>query len=374
MRVALLHDSLNTFGGAERVFLEITRIFPAAPVFVLERSTALRSILPQAQASFLQRIPHLLRRTRVHLPLLPIAAETFDLSRFDVVLSSTSSFAKGLVTRPGTLHICYCHAPTRFLWDAYHDLLRERRESGKRSIGFPLVMHALRLWDYAAARRVDLFLTNSETTRERIQKYYRRDAVVIHPPLSLSEDPRTRMEETPRRFFLFVGRLSPYKRAALVIETFLKLDLPLLVVGQGREWNAVQRRVRPPVRLCGQVTDAQLIRLYRGARAVVFPSDDDFGLVPIEALAAGTPVLALRRGGAVETIREGVTGEFFDEPTEEFLGDCVRRFLEREGSYDRRLLRAVAAQFSARTFATEIREVIAQAWRQWIERRKVAVS
>lgn len=365
--IALVHESLNTLGGAERVLQELVAIFPDAPVFTLETGrpmpfVAAKTITP----SFLQALPRLIRASRLHLPLFPIAAETFDFSAYDIVISSASGFAKGVVTRPGTLHICYCHAPTRFLWDAYHDVRAEFPQGSLRRGMFQALMHGLRIWDRAAVRRVDLFLANSETTRKRIEKYYHRESTVIYPPVSIA--PHASLTE--RTYFLFVGRLSPYKGAALAVETFRKLELPLVVVGEGRESAALRRMRSPSITFRGCVPDAELSQLYAGARAVIFPSDDDFGIVPVEAMAQGTPVLALRRGGATETVLEGVTGEFFDEPSEEFLADCVRRFLEREHSYDRAAIRAQAEKFSAERFRSAIRSTVADAWESW-QRREV---
>lgn len=362
MRLALVHESLTALGGAERVLAELVAAFPEAPIYTLETLVEAPFLLGRTlRTSFLNRLPRALRRRRLHLPLLPIAPETFDLSHYDVVVSSASAFSKGIVTRPGTLHICYCHSPTRFLWDAYHRVMEEFPSGTMRRGAFQLLLHGLRLWDRAAARRVDLFLANSETTRARIQKYYGRDATVIPPPLPpqfVADD-----AEHPREYFLFVGRLSPYKHASVVLETFNKLELPLVVVGEGREAKKLHQLHGPRVSFRGFVPDQELAALYAGARAVIFPSDDDFGLVPIEAMAQGTPVLALRSGGATETVVEGVTGEFFDEPIEELLADCVRRFLEKERSYNREALRAHAARFSSERFRSEIHAFIENAWK-----------
>ncbi|MDP3685686.1 MAG: glycosyltransferase [bacterium] len=367
MRIALVHESLTALGGAERVLAELVAAFPSAPVYTLEMRRHPSFLASEKlSTSFLQRLPYFLRRSRLHTPLLPIAAETFDLSAYDVVVSSASGFVKGVITRPGTLHICYCHAPTRFLWDAYHALLEEFPSGTIRRGLFQSLMHGLRLWDRAAARRVDLFLANSETTKARIRKYYGRDATVISPPI---KNELLYRRFPPRKpYFLFVSRLSPYKGATLAIETFRKLELPLVVIGEGREAMKLRRRSGPTISFRGFVPDEELAGLYAGARAVIFPSDDDFGIVPIEAMAQGTPVLALRRGGATETIIEGVTGEFFDEPIEELLADCVRRFLENESSYDREAMCAHAAQFSGERFRVEIHAFVENTWEAWRQR------
>lgn len=361
MKVALVHESLTARGGAERVLAELQRVFPDAPLYVLESSPQAVRTPAGVHTSFLNRLPSAVRKRRFHLPLAPVAPETFDLSDYDVVISSASAFAKGIITRPGSLHLCYCHSPTRYLWDATADVVRELPPGTVRKGLLAVTFHVLRLWDRSAARRVDRFITNSETTKARIRKYYGRDAVVIPPPVQLG--PRVSGSgQRERRYFLFVGRLSPSKRADLVVEAFNKLALPLVIAGEGRDRKRLERSRGPTVTLLGAVPDDALPRLYAGARAVIFPSDDDFGLVPLEANAAGTPVLALRRGGATETVIEGVTGEFFDEPAEEFLADCVRRFLEREGSYHPDVLRAHAARFSADRFRHAISAFVHEAW------------
>lgn len=364
MRVAIVHESLSETGGAERVLEELTRVFPGSPVYVLDAKKNARVGGARVSVSFLRRVPPNFRSRRWALPLYPIASETFDLSASDVVISSSSAFAKGIITRPNTLHICYCHAPTRFLWDAYPEILDEFDPGTFRRGALQLTLHALRLWDRAAARRVDLFVANSETTKARIRKYYGSDATVIAPPVDL-ERFQTRRAERARRYFLFLGRLSPYKGARLAIQTFNKLELPLRVAGRGRELRDLEKIAGNTITFSGFVPDSALADLYAGARAVVFPSDDDFGIVPVEALASKTPVLALRRGGVVETVIEGTTGEFFDEPLEELLADCVRRFLEKEGTYDVAAMRASAARFSRKNFQTNMRAFVERAWEHW---------
>lgn len=363
MKLALVHESLAESWGAERVLTELRAIFPGAPVFVLE-SGGTPEEQKNLKVSFIRRLPRWVRRRRWHTPLLPIAPETFDLSAYDVVLSTSSSFAKGIVTRPLTLHLCYCHTPTRFLWDGYAGVRSAFAPWGISRAVFTVLMHVFRLWDRAAARRVDAFFANSETTRMRLQKYYRRDAVVIPPPNRFSSWP-IKSVEIQRQYFLFVGRLSPYKNARLTIEAFNKLELPLVVAGEGRERRNLESLAGPSITFKGRVSDHTLAELYAGARAVIFPSDDDFGLVPVEAMSFGTPVIALRRGGATETVVEGLTGEFFDEPLEEFLAEAVRRFLDRERSYDRVKIKAQSAPFSTERFRAAVKRHVSETHLKW---------
>lgn len=359
MRLAIVHDASAPVGGAERVVAALRATFPDAPVFAVDPHAR----DPADTASFIRRFPRWFRRRKLHTFLLPVAAETFDLSAFDVVLSSCATVAKGIVTRPGTTHISYTHAPSRVLWDATHDAAGRAPPRTLRRALLRFLLHQLRLWDVAAARRVDLFLANSRTTRDRIRKYYGRDSLVVPPPLTLTPA-HPPLSMNARQHFLFVGRLTPSKRWLLAVETFLKLGLPLVVVGDGHGGRELRRRARPPISVRGPVTDATLSALYRTARAVIFPSDDDYGLVPIEAMAHGTPVIALRRGGATETVTEGVTGELFDEPAEEFLADCVRRFLLREPAYDPLQIQQAVAPYALSRFQEQIRKIVYSACKQ----------
>jgi len=223
------------------------------------------------------------------------------------------------------------------------------------------------MWDQTSARRVDRFIANSETTRRRIQKYYGRDADVIYPPVDVDRFTPTAGN---KGYFLLVSRLAPYKRADLVVNTFNKLELPLVVIGTGRDADRLRRLAGLTVTFKGYVPDAELPAFYAGARAVIFPSDDDFGIVPVEAMASGKPVIAFRRGGALETIIEGVTGEFFDEPVEAFLAEAVRQFLEKEKTYDPQRIRRQAEKFSRDVFRAAITKYVERQWNEWQRERK----
>jgi glycosyltransferase involved in cell wall biosynthesis len=226
------------------------------------------------------------------------------------------------------------------------------------------------MWDQTSARRVDRFIANSETTRRRIQKYYRRDAEIIYPPVNVDRFTPT---ADNKGYFLLVSRLAPYKRADLVVNTFNKLELPLVVIGTGRDADRLRRAAGRTVTFKGFVSDRELPMWYAGARAVIFPSDDDFGIVPVEAMASGKPVIALRRGGATETIIEGVTGEFFDEPVEAFLAETVRQFLEKEQTYDPLRIRKQAERFSCDVFRTAMTAYVERTWSEWQQGRKIAL-
>ena len=392
MKVALVHESLTHLGGAERVLAELHQLFPEAPIYTLYHDEqVVQTLFPDADVrlSFLRHFPRVIRRhERLFLPTLPVVPETFDLSEYDVAISSASAFAKGVVTRPGTLHICYCHSPTRYLWDWYPSLLDEYRTRGFTRAALVVLLHYLRLWDQTAARRVDRFVTNSFATQGRIKKYYGRDAEVIYPPVDVErftphlstvgpEGLPVRPAVAPWKgagfiptrentgYFLVVSRLSPYKRVGLVVNTFHKLELPLVVAGEGRERRHLERLAGPRTSFRGFVPDVELPALYAGARAIIFPGEDDFGIVPVEAMAAGKPVIAYRRGGALETVIEGVTGEFFDEPLDAVLAETIRQFLEKEATYDPLVIRRHAEQFSRARFRSSFVRFVEEAWREW---------
>jgi len=366
MKVALVHESLTRLGGAERVLAEMHRLYPDAPIYaLLHEDSVTRTLFPDANLhfSFLRRFPEFLRkRERLFLPLLPVVPETFDLSRYDVVISSASAFAKGVVTRPGTLHICYCHSPTRYLWDWYPHVLEEFGDGGVKYGFLSILLHYLRMWDQAAARRVDFFIANSRTTAARIKKYYRRDSDVIYPPVNIN---RFKPTKENKGYFLVVSRLSPYKRIDVAIHAFNKLELPLVIVGEGRDRERLQGIAGPKIKFRGFVEDEKLPEIYAGARALIFPGEDDFGIVPVEAMAAGKPVIALRRGGVTETILEGVTGEMFDEPHEAMLAEAVRSFMEKEKDYDVQKIRARAELYSEENFKRNLEKYVTTKWQEW---------
>jgi glycosyltransferase involved in cell wall biosynthesis len=366
MKIALVHESLTRLGGAERVLAEMHRLYPDAPIYaLLHENSVTKALFPDADLhfSFLRRFPEFLRkRERLFLPLLPVVPETFDLSRYDVVISSASAFAKGVVTRPGTLHICFCHSPTRYLWDWYPHVLEEFGGGTLKYGVLTILLHYLRLWDQAASRRVDYYIANSNTTAGRIKKYYGRDSHVVYPPVNINKFSPTKAH---KGYFLIVSRLSPYKRIDVAIHAFNKLELPLVIVGEGRDLERLQGIAGPTITFKGFVSDDKLPDIYAGARAVIFPGEDDFGIVPVEAMASGKPVIALRRGGATETIVEGVTGEFFDEPHEALLAEAVRSFMEKEKDYDCLKIRARAELYSEENFRNNLEKYVAEKWKEW---------
>lgn len=367
MKVALVHDYLIRLGGAERVLLELHKLYPEAPIYtLLYDAQKLGKFFEGAdiRTSFLQKFPKFIReRHKYLLPLLPVAAETFDLRDFDLVISSSSAFAKSVITRPGTAHICYCHAPSRFLWDWSRQYLKEQNLGIiKRSL-VSFLVHYLRIWDKSCAKRVDKFVANSKATKEKIQKYYRRDAYVIYPPVRLLDIkevglPKGSSTSTDQDYFLIVSQLTAYKRIDLAIEAFNKLKLPLLIIGNGPEREKLENLAGPTVKILGWQSEEKKNNYFKNCTAFIFPGEDDFGIAPVEAMGYGKPVLAYRSGGACETVLEGVTGEFFDDPVPEILADGVRRLRENLSHYSPLVIRKWAERFSEERFRQEMLDFI----------------
>ena len=373
LKVALVHDFLTEYGGAERVLEVLTEIFPQAPIYTLlhDREKMRGSFKgKKIHTSFLQKLPRWLRQRRQWLlPFLPTAPETFNLREFDLVISSSGAWSKGIVTKLNTKHIAYVHSPMRFAWDYNEKYLVENRREKIGLFVRPLLSY-VRLWDREAADRPDFLIANSKYTQERIRKYYRRESVVIYPPISMHESALSDTQSLPvshsrniaggsatenvKDYFLVVSRLSTYKRVDLVIEAFNKLELPLLVIGEGKDRHRLEGLAGRTVKILGWKGDRELQWYYQNARALIFPTLDDFGLTMVEAMSQGAPVIAFRKGGAVEIVEEGVTGEFFNAQTPEVLADGVRRFMEKESQYDREKISQHVKQFSKDQFKQEL--------------------
>lgn len=351
--IALVHDYLNQYGGAERVLEALHSLYPSAPVFT---SMYARERMPalyrewDIRTSFMQRLPFVTRQHQLYMPVYPTAFETFDLSRYKVVLSSSSAFAKGVITEATALHVCYCHSPMRFAWN-HDDYVSGERWAKYAKFVLPVVMTYVRLWDEVSSRRVDAFLANSRVVARRIRKRYGRQATVINPPVDT-----TLYRPTPDRshsdYFLVVSRMIPYKRLDIVIDAFTRLKLPLKVVGKGRQEAGLRARAGSNIEFIGSIPDHELKGLYANCRAFIFPGEEDFGITPLEAQASGRPVIAYGAGGALETVVPSVTGEFFTAQTAESLANTVSGFDERK--YDQRAIRKHAEGFDTEVFKSKI--------------------
>jgi len=356
MRVAVVHDWLYTIGGAEQVLREILKCYPDADVFTLfdllspeERN---KLGFEKSHTSFLQKMPWLARHHRAYLPLMGFAIEQFDLSRYDLVISSSYAVAKGVITGPDQLHVAYVHSPMRYAWDLQHVYLKESGyDSGIRSAIARVILHRMRLWDVRTAHGPDAIFTNSQFVARRVRKIYGRDAKVIYPPVTLS----ARDTVLPAgNHFLAASRLVPYKRIEPVVRAFNAMpDLKLIVAGDGPEAERLKRLAGPNVSFVGFVSDRHLRKLMATARAFVFAAEEDFGIVLVEAQSEGAPVLALGRGGARESIAASgphATGMYFDNADPVTIADCVRSFAARENAISRADCRQRAAFFSAERF------------------------
>lgn len=369
-RIALVHDYLNQMGGAERVLEVLHEVFRTAPIYTSIYSPRLVAASFQrmdVRTSFMQRLPLVARHHQPFLPLYPLAFEQFDLSGYDVVLSMSSAWAKGVVTRPETCHVCYCLTPMRWAWTPWEYTAAERINPLARCL-LPLVLSWLRMWDMASAQRVDFFATTSQAVAQRIRKYYRREPAIIHPPVNTR-----RFEPSPAGhddYFLIVSRLVPYKRIDLAVEAFNRLRLPLRIIGGGRDAARLRSLAGPTVELLGPQPDAEIRRHFQRCRAFLFPGEEDFGITPLEAQAAGRPVIAFGGGGALETVREGETGLFFNEPTPDSLAAAVETFLRLPPTHFRpESVARHAATFDTEVFKERIRRHVEESWEQHGGRR-----
>ena len=348
----MVHDYLNQYGGGERILETLCELFPRAPIFTLlydERATGRVFKNREIHTSFLQNLPLVKKHHRIFPMLMPLAIEQFDLSYFDIVISSSASFAKGIITKPKTKHISYCMTPTRFLWGGSHKYVEEFNYSWPVKKLIPLAMGYLRVWDAEAASRPDKFIAISDFIKERIKKYYGRDSSVVYPPVDVG---KFHISKEPGKYFLMVGRLVPYKKFDLAVEVFNQLGYPLKIIGDGPERKKLQKIAKKNIEFLGLISDYKLPAFYGSAKAVIFPQEEDFGIVPIEAMASGKPVIAYKGGGALETIVEGETGIFFNVQTPELLSDAVNKF---EGiSFDPAKIRSHSLKFDKKVFKEKI--------------------
>ncbi len=373
MRVALVHDWILGLGGAERTLRVLHEMFPEASVYTFFYNKKFTDqFLPgvEIRSSFLQKFYKLKAiNHKCFLPFLPVAAESFDLSEYDLVISSSIAFSKGLILKPKTRHICYCYSPTRFLWDWHKGYQTQNAKRKTQNFGIAILQHFLRIWDRSAADRVDEFIAISKNVQRRIKKYYNRDSTVIYPPVKrfdrqskdfYSDSLKRSNLEVASSYFLIVSRLFPHKNIDIAIQAFNKLELPLIMVGKGPEHKKLKSMIENKnlIKMVGAVSDENLVKYYQGCKAFVMPQEEDFGLTPLEAMQFGKPVLALKRGGALEYILEGINGEFFEDSHPAVLADGVRRLNENYENYSPLVIKKTAEKFSRRRFEEEIKKLI----------------
>ena len=358
MKTALVHYWLVKHRGGEKVLCELAEMFPDADLFT---HVYIPEAVPEAirrmkvRTTWINRLPKAGKLYRSYFPLMPLALRALDLTGYDLILSTESGPAKGIRRPPGAVHICYCFTPMRYLWDMSGDYFQ--KAPWHKKLGMKLLLPALRKWDLWSATQVDHFVADSQFVAERIRRIYGRDANVIYPPVNIEHFQA--LERDPQDFYLFFGQLTDYKRADIAIEAFNRMGIRLVVAGGGECFQALEKLAGPTVEFLGRISDEKRDELYSQAKALIFPGIEDFGMVPVEAQAAGCPIIAFRGGGALETVRENETGIFFNEQAADSLAGAVERFDSM--TFDEAACRANASKFSAERFVSEFSAFIKQA-------------
>ncbi len=357
MKVAIVHYWLINMRGGEKVLEALCELFPEADIYTHVYDPALISDKINQHSittTFIQKLPFATKAYQKYLPLMPLALEQLDLTDYDLVISSESGPAKGVITSPDAIHVCYCHTPMRYLWDMYPAY---QKELGWLMKGvFSLIAHYLRAWDCTSAARVDYFLANSDYVRKRIKKFYRRDAQVIHPPVDVQAFAASAQ---PREdFYLVVSELVSYKRVDLAVEACHQLNRRLVVIGSGEQYKKMAALAGNRITLLGRQPFDVIKDHYASCRALIFPGQEDFGMVPVEAMASGAPVIAFGRGGATETVKDGVTGVFFDQLTVASLVEAIQQFEKKTSEFSVGEIMAHAAQFDTAIFNTKFLAVV----------------
>jgi glycosyltransferase involved in cell wall biosynthesis len=365
MKVALVHDFLTNFGGAERVLKDLSDIFPSAPIYCLLYNS---NKLPQFKdkkviQSSLSKSPGFIKKRDVFLrPRAPKAIEEFDLSKFDVVISNTNSFCKGVITPPSALHISYIHSPTRYLWDYKDEYLEEHNARGLKRYFLEKLFMRMRIWDYEAAQRPDYLIANSKNVAKRIKKYYRRKSTIIYPGTDLD---KFEVGEKKEDFYLIVSRLSKYKKVDLAIQACNKLKKKLIIIGEGSDREYLKNIAGRSVEFKGFLPDKKVREYYKNAQAFIFPAEEDFGLTPIEAMASGTPVIAYKKGGLLETVQEGLSGIFFKKQTVFALRKAIERFENKKDEFVPHRIRESVQKFDIINFKEEFKNFVETKYRRF---------
>ena len=366
LKVAIVHDYLNQYGGAERVLEVIHGLFPEAPVYTLLYDP-LR--LPERfstwdiKPSFLNRLPGHRKHYQKMLSLFPHAIESFDLREYQVVISSSNAWAKGAITLPGTLHLCYVHTPMRFAWDWFHQIPMEH--SQLTNLFLVPLLNRIRLWDVSSSLRPDQYLANSLEVQQRVEKYYRRQSTLLYPPVD-TEYFKPDEGNCAGDYFLIVSRLKPYKRLDIAVEAFNKLGHKLVIVGEGSEYARLKRSAGQNVEFTGRLPDDQLRKYYRNCKALVFPGLEDFGIAPVEAQSCGRPVIAFGKGGCRETVLNNETGILFPRQTADSLMEAVKAFDSTK--FDRNNIRKHAQSFDRKIFEEKFIELLTKNYNNHIQR------
>ena len=380
MKKALIHDWYTVYGGAERCIESFTNIWDDFDHYSLiddlneeDRKVILKG--KQTVNSFIQRLPFGKKKYRSYLPLFPLAIEQFDLNEYELVISSSSSVAKGVLTRPDQLHISYVYSPVRYAWDLYAQYLRESKlEKGLKGFLARYFLFRLRSWDYSTANRPDHYIAISKYVAKRIKKIYNKEAIVIYPPVDTNS---FNISETTEDYYITCSRMVPYKKIDLIVESFSKTEKKLIVIGEGPDYKKIKHLAGPNVQLLGYLEKNRVLNLIKRAKAFIFAAEEDFGIAPIEAQAAGVPVIAFGKGGILETVNgqfsdnpvlmENLTGVFFKEQTSGSLLEALSFFEENEKMFDKNIIRKNAQQFSIERFEKEFKDTVESLYRNWKE-------
>ncbi|MEA2088889.1 MAG: glycosyltransferase [Patescibacteria group bacterium] len=356
MRVAIVHDMLTQYGGAEKVLKAIADIYPQAPIFTLiynEKKLGHIFSKHRIKTSFLQKFPFAKNKFQYLLPLMPPAIESYNLKNFDLIISSASALSKGTIIPPSALHICYCHTPTRYLWVNSQDYISSLKYNKLIKSIIKLYLTRLKIWDYSTVSRVDKFIANSYNVKKRIKKFYDRESAVIYPPVNIK---KFFVSEKNKEYFLIGGRIVPHKKFDIAITAFNKLNIPLKVFGEGPDYKALKKKANKNIEFLGFIKEEDKPKLYSQARAFLHPQEEDFGITLVEAMASGTPAIAYKAGGAKESVKEGLSGEFFLEQTWESLAEKVINF--DDNKYNRYEIAQSVEKFSNENFKEKIKKFI----------------
>lgn len=357
MKLAIVHDYLNQYGGAERVIEILHELYPDAPIYT---SIYLQENLPDSfkkmniKTSYMQKLPFVKKLFKYYLLFYPKAFESFDLEEYDIILSSSSAFSKGIIPGKNSLHICYCYTPTRFIW-SYFNYIKKENYGFIISKLLPLIIKKLKVWDLKTLKRIDYFVAISENVKGKILRDYDRDSEVIYPPV---ECKKFKVSDVIGKYFLIVSRLNSYKNIDLVVRACSTLGMHLKIVGTGPFRKKLEKIAGPCVEFLGRVSDADLIKLYGSCRSFIFPGEEDFGIAPLEAQASGRPVIAYARGGALETVVSGLTGLFFTESTVESIISAINNFIRMEKTFNKDVIRKNALKFDKEIFKKKINNFI----------------
>lgn len=355
MKIALVHEMLVKLGGAERVVRKLLDMYPKSPVYTLFQDKKVTDEWfkkAKIHPSYLQRYYEVIKSPKWLLSKMPKAIEQFDFSKFDAVISSSSAFAHGIDTDK-VKHLCYCHSPMRYAWDYTHEYTQKM--SAPMRFATAHLLNGLRIWDFQTASRPHKIVANSKHVQKRIAKYWRRDAKVIYPPVNVTAFEPTAEHED---YFLIVSALTPFKKIDLAVHAFNKVGRKLVIIGDGAQRKILESMAKPNIEFLGRKSDSVVREYMQNCRALVFPGEEDFGITPVEAMAAGKPVLAYGKGGVLESVEAGKSGEFFGKPTQESLLDGLLRLMVNEKHYDYKKIRKIAERFDESVFEEKMKKAI----------------